>query len=676
MLGRAVALVLLLGTLVPFAALLPGGESDPLAAERLLDWLLGTLLCAGVGGLVAYLHHLRRARGELTPQVAIAESAFSRHVAGVPIVLVVGALAIYLLIAIFVFSGRPLLIDEIVQVFQARTYAAGRLWDPVVEPRAFFSILHLVDLDSRVFGQYPAGGPAMLIPAAWFGAEWVTGPVVGALSVWLFWLLTRQTDPLASRDWRVGATALFALAPFGAFMFGSHMNHATTLLWLLVAMVALARATAEPSARPRYAWLAGTGLGIAATIRPLDAVAFALPAAVWFLWRARGGRSHVVALLASGVGVALPMALLFWVNARTTGDPFKFGYDLLWGAGHGLGFHASPWGPIHTPLRGVELVGLSLSRLSTYLLETPFPALGPAVVGLWLAGTMRPMRSIDRYLIASGALLLGGYWAYWHDGFYLGPRFVFALLPLLILWSARSAPLLRDRLGPTSTAWRGVRAGVAFGVAYAVITIALVRVPSYRNGMTSMRVDPSVESASAGVQDALVLVQESWGAQLVVRLWDAGVSRSDAEVLYRGVDACVLEHTLQRAVADGVSSAGVVSMLRRYLADSALLVPSDRSPDFTEKMMPGLAYSALCEERIAQDRQGFLHLAPWRLARDSNIYARWIPGREAEIAAAFPGRPVYRLRRKGPEVGAPLLWERIEIAGASPSRGRVINSIK
>jgi hypothetical protein len=658
MLGRVVASVLLLGTLVPFAALLPGGASDPLAAERLVDWLLGTLLCAGVGGLVAYLHHVRRTRGAIAPHVAIAEPALSPHTARVPAGLVVAALLLYLGIALCVFSGRPLLIDEIVQVLQARTYAAGRLWDPVVEPRVFFSILHVVDLDARVFGQYPAGGPAMLVPAAWLGAEWVTGPVVGALTVWLFWLLTRQTDPLASRDWRLGATGLFAVAPFGAFMFGSHMNHATTLLWLMVAMVALARATAGTDARPRYAWLAGTGLGIAATIRPLDAVAFALPAALWLLWRVRAGRPHLLALAASGIGVAAPMALLLWVNARTTGDPFTFGYDLLWGAGHGLGFHTSPWGPVHTPLRGVELVGLSLSRLSTYLFETPFPSLAPAIVGLWLS---RSMRGIDRYFIAAGALLLGGYWAYWHDGFYLGPRFVFALLPALILWSARAAPLLRDRLGPTGAAWRGVQAGVGFAVVYAVVTVAVVRVPSYRNGMTSMRVTPADESARAGVRDALVLVQESWGAQLVVRLWEAGVSRSDAEVLYRGVDACVLEHTLRRATEDGVRGAGVVSMLRRFLADSARLVASDRSPDFTEKMMPGLQYSALCEERIARDQQGFLHLAPWRLARDSNVYARWIPGREAEIAAAFPDRAVYRLSREGPEVGAPLRWERLEL---------------
>ena len=653
---RVAALFLLLGTLVPFAALIPGGETDLAAAERLVDWLLGTLLCVGVGGLAAYLHHVRAGQATAAPHAAVADVVGASHGSRAAFILVALALALYSTVALGVFSGRPLLIDEIVQVLQARTYASGRLWEAVVEPRAFFSILHVVDLGDRVFGQYPAGGPAMLVPGALLGLEWLTGPVAGALSVWLFWLLTRITDPLSSRSWRTGATALFVVAPFGAFMFGSHMTHATVLLWILVAMIGLGRATSDGSAHPGYAFLAGVGLGVAATIRPLDAVAFALPAAGWLGWRVRHGRAHVLALCASGVGVALPMLALFWANAQTTGGPFTFGYDLLWGAGHGLGFHASPWGPVHTPLRGVELVGLSLSRLSTYLFETPFPALLPAIVGLWLS---RSLGALDRYLLVAGAGLLAGYWTYWHEGFYLGPRFVFALFPMLVLWSARAAPLLRDQLGVRSLGWYAVRAGAVFGTVYAVASIALVRVPSYRNGMTSMRVDAEGEAARAGVEGALVLVQESWGAQIVVRMWEAGISRSDAEVFYRAIDACALEITLQRLAREGLRGDTAVARLRPLLADSARLIPSDRSPDFTEKMFPGWTYPALCEDRIAEDRSGFLHLAPWRLAQDSNVYARWLPGREAEIRAAFPGRPVYRLHRASAEVGATLVWERV-----------------
>lgn len=99
--------------------------------------------------------------------------------------------------------------------------------------------------------------------------------------------------------------------------------------------------------------------------------------------------------------------------------------------------------------------------------------------------------------------------------------------------------------------------------------------------------------------------------------------------------------------------------LRPLLADSSRLVPSDLSPDFTERRLPGFAYAPACIARIEDDRRGYLLYAPWRLVRDGNVYARWLPGREAEIRAAFAGRPVYRLRRAGPAVDAPLVWERL-----------------
>ncbi|MEX2180599.1 MAG: hypothetical protein WD771_01020 [Gemmatimonadaceae bacterium] len=662
MVTRLIALFLLAGALLPVAGLIPGGESDPGYLARLSDWGLGAALCAGIGVLATYVRRVRASgsaeRGGRGPGDVVAGTGGREHPGGAqgswfPLLLAIGAFLLYAAVARWVFSARPLLIDEIVHVLQAQSYAAGRLWEAVRLPREFFSILHVVDLGDREFGQYPVGGPAMLVPGVWIGATWLVGPLVGAACAWFFWLLLGSTDPLASLAWRRGTAALFALTPFGVFMFGSHMNHATTLLWLLVAVVALVRAATDETRAPLFGLVTGLGFGIAATIRPLDAAAFALPAAAWLAWRARGGGRAVATLVLSGVGVAAPVAVMLWANAETTGNPFRFGYDLLWGAGHGIGFHRTPWGSIHTPARGLELIGLYFTRLGTYLFETPFPAVLPAAAGLWLA---RSVSTLDRYLFASGALLLLGYWAYWHDGFFLGPRFLFPLLPLLVLWTARAVPLIRDRLGAASLAWHTIRTAGIAGILYAVVTLAIVRVPTYRNGMTSLRFDVNRAAALAGVHDALVLVQESWGAQLVVRMWAAGLSRADTEFLYRRIDACVLEMTLQGIEHDGVRDGTALERLRPFLVDSGHLVPSHRSADDTEQMLPGVRYPALCEARIASDQLGFLNLAPWRLSRDGNVYARWLPGREAEIAAAFPTRPVYRLRRDGPSEDAPLVW--------------------
>ena len=660
---RLIAVLILALSLLPIANLIPGGESDAEYAVRLLDWAYGLALCGGIGGLVAYVVHLRRRAGA-APESAVPVAAVPVAGAGAGGSAGTGflataallALVLYALIAHLVLSARPLLIDEIVQVLQARWYVAGMLAAPLPPLPEFFSIMHLVDINGSVYSQFPAGGPAMLALGSLVGAEWIVGPVAGAACVFLFGRLLEQLEPDASRRWHRGAVALFALAPFAAFMFGSHMNHVTTIAWLLGAAVALGHATERTDAHPGWALLSGLALGVAATIRPLDAVTFALPAAAWLLWRARAGGRPLGALLLSGVGVAAPMAVLFWVNARTTGSATLFGYDLLWGVGHGLGFHQSPWGPQHTPWRGLELVSLNFTRLAVYLFETPFPALLPAAAALWFGRVLRPM---DRYLLVSSGLVIVGYWAYWHDGFYLGPRFTVSLLPVLILWSARVPLALEGRLTVRFPAALAVRVALGVGALYALVSIAVVRAPQYRNGMTSMRVDIAASAQAAGVSDALVLVKESWGAQLVVRMWAAGVSRSDTEVLYRTADACKIELTLQGIERDGVRGRAAFERLVPLRADSALVVQSWRSPDFSERLLPGMAYPSLCEERISMDQSGYALYAPFRLVRDSNVYARWFPGREAEIAALYSGRPVYLVQRAGTEVGAPLAWTRL-----------------
>lgn len=675
MVTRLIALFLLLGSLVPFAELIPGGERDTAYLTRLEDWILGTALCAGVGTLVWFVLRARmrtaippadvRPRHPADPRV---NATIAGHAKDWPftLALAVTAFALYAGIAQWVFSGRPLLIDEIVQVLQARDYASGSLTHLTRLPREFFAIMNEVDFGERSYGQYPAGGPAMLVPGVWMGAEWVLGPAAGALSVLTFALLLPWIAPEWSRGTRRGAAALFALAPFAAFMFGSHMNHASTLLWLLVATYGLARATAEDSA-PWWGFVAGLGLGIAATIRPLETIAFALPAGVWLGWRARRGGLPLTQWILSGVGVALPVAALLTVNAQTTGHPLRFGYDVLWGAGHSLGFHEAAWGRMHTPARGVELISLYLTRLNSYLFETPFPALLLPAIGLWFP---RPMRAMDRYLLVSACLVMLGYWAYWHDGFYLGPRFLFAWLPMLVLWSVRGVLAIRTRLGVHDVRWRGVQGALAAGAVYALLTIFAVRAPTYQNGMRSMRFNPSAEAARAGVTDAVVLVQESWGAQLMVRMWGMGISRSDAELLYRHVDACRLEEGLGALERDGVRDGAARAALKALLADSALVLASALSPDFTERMQPGTRYSATCMARIGEDRRGYLLYAPWRLARDSNVYARWLPGREDEVLAKYPGRPVYRVRRAGTAVDAPLVWERLRASGMDGNEGK------
>ena len=647
-LPRLCAAVVAVFGLLPIANWIHGGHEAAWYSVSASEWMSGTLISMGAA-VVAFI--LARRMGDAPSRAIrrITTAAQERPwLAGC--VLVAAAFVLYALIARFVLSGRPLFIDEIAQVMQARIFASGRLTQPVASQPEFFSSLHVVDFGGQSFSHFPPGGPAMLVPGILVGAPWLVGPVFGAVTAGLYWVIVRKVEARPSVS--LGAAALFVAAPFTAFMAGSHMNHVTTLFWLCVAMVSLLRVVRAEQAAPLAALTCGLGFGIAATIRPTDAAAFAVPAAVWLLTRALRAPRAWLDIVAAGVGVALPLALLLGYNAHTTGQPLLFGYELLWGKSHGLGFHSAPWGIAHTPARGVELVNLYFLRLQTYLFETPLPSLLPAVLALALTPALR---GFDRYLLWSCALLVAGYFAYWHDGFFLGPRFFYPLLPALVLWTARLPAIVRERFPRVAYGARFVllvylaSAGIALGLSIPV------RTKQYASGLTPMRHDYLAAAAAMGVRDALVLVRESWGSQLIARLWALGVSRSETEALYRGIDTCVLELAVSQVERDGQRGAGAFAALAPLLRDSARVVASEVSPDRTERVLPGTTYGPLCVRRIEEDRAGYTFLPPILAApRSANVYARDLHARDTLLFDAARPRSVFVLRPRSAAPNAPL----------------------
>jgi hypothetical protein len=633
------ALLIALLAFLPIANWIPGGFAIPAWGDLVGGWWSGTGIVAGLSLVVVLL--TRRVQ-HLPGQRLVAATV--RSYAAAPVAWSAGiaflALLVYLWIAHEIFSAKPLLIDEMAQVFQARIFAEGSIFRTAPQHPEFFSSLHILNLDGKTFSQFPAGGPAMLALGTLIGAEWTVGPAFGAVSVVLFGALVRHLEPRPGVA--LATILLFAFAPFAAFMSGSHMNHVTGLTWLLAGTVGLVRVTSRSVPRIRDGLLLGVGFGMAATIRPSDAFVFALPAGCWLLARAvRSGSWQAVA--GAALGVVGPVVALLGVNAATTGSPLTFGYTAYWGVGHDIGFHVTPWGDHHTPARGLELLNLYFVRLQSYLFETPVPSLLPVIAALALT---RRMGAFDRYLFVSAGLLVGFYFAYWHDGYYLGPRFMFPLAPLLALWSARGVALVTERWASLR-----VRCGLAAGVAAALVIGLMVTVPAraaqYRNDLAIMRWNADGEARAAGITQALVFVRESWGAQLIARMWAAGVNPDQAEVQYRKTDACALEQALDRIEARGLRGPGAVAELLPLVADSARLV---RSTTAGTRMLPGARYTRECVKRLREDDEGFtIHLPLLLAGRGQDVvYARDLHGRDSLLLKQYPVRFVYLLRPSRP----------------------------
>ena len=656
--ARVAASVLVVFGFLPVANWIRGGRDWPRYRDDAEGWLAGTAIALGVGVLYQMLSRRseRLARPDtLEPLVRL----WVQRPRLTTTSLVLASFVLYVLSARWVFNGRPLLVDEVAQLFQARIFASGQIAGTLDAVPEFFSALHLVERDGRVFSQFPPGGPAVLAVGVLFGAAWIAVPLCGALAVWAFSEFVRGIEgerPGVS----LLASTLFAFAPYMVFMSGAQMNHVPTLLGICVALFALERVGAAERrsvrARTRDALVCGLGLGFAATIRPVDAVAFALAIAAWLVWRALRDRRELGPLLAAGVGVAIPVSVMLWFNAQTTGAPFLFGYEALWGKGHELGFHAPPWGVAHTPARGLELVSLYFLRLQTYLFETPIPSLVAASVALLLVPSMR---RLDGVLLAGSALLVVLYFAYWHDGFYLGPRFFVCLLPVLTLWSARVFPEWRTRWG-RGASFRVMTAAVVASVCIALLVTIPLRAQEYRNGLQTMRWDVEAAARRAGVRDAIVFVRESWGAQLMVRMWARGLSHADAQLLYRFVDACALERGLDSLERSGGRGAVARAVMLPLLADSARVVRSPFSADSTERFLPGAPYGPRCVRRVQEDRAGFTVYLPFLVAGGDNVvYARDLHARDSVLLARFPTRAVYLVRPSSDSAGAPPRFWRL-----------------
>jgi hypothetical protein len=494
-------------------------------------------------------------------------------------------------------------------------------------------MLHLVEHQGRWFGHFPPGWPALLALGELVGTAWLVGPLAGGLAVLAWGLVLRRAEPEPAV--RSGALLLFALAPFPAFMAGSVMSHTAALMWPLLALAGWLRLLERPSLATALG--CGAAVGMAAITRPADALAFGIPALIWLAvwWReARANRAALILV----AGATIPIVGMLIVNAATTGSAWTSGYQLLWGPNVGLGFHPAPYGPDHTVLRGFELLSLYLLRLNRYLFEAPIPSLLLAAVALlaWPGRLDRP----NRYLAAAAASCLAVYSAYWHDGFFLGPRFIYPVVPVVALWTAR-LPAAVGRFGSFA------RRAAASALAIAAVGALALGIPE-RAGQNAaiqpaMRFDPDRAAAEAGIRNAVVLVRETWGAELLARLWALGATRPAAERYYRNIDACRLEHALA-AVEAGAGPLG--ARLDPLLADSARLVPSPWSPDSSERALPGSSYDPRCLARVADDRAGTALLAPTLLTRRPDlVFGRDLPGRNGKLVAAHPGKAVYLLYR-------------------------------
>jgi len=224
-----------------------------------------------------------------------------------------GALPLFCLGAATVYRGYPLSMDEYVALFQAETFAAGRLsgqFPPELMrelvPRFppgyfFFSSLHT----GQIAGSYWPGFALLMTPFAWLGIPWAVNPVISALTLPA---VHRLTLALSGSREAAGWSVLLVLASpvfvVSALSFYAMPAH---LLCNLLYVLLLLRPT------PGRALLAGVAGSLALTLHnPLPHMLFGAAIFGWLLWR-----RTPLAVLAALVAGYIPLFALLgpgWLN--------------------------------------------------------------------------------------------------------------------------------------------------------------------------------------------------------------------------------------------------------------------------------------------------------------------------------------------------------------------------
>lgn len=561
------------------------------------------------------------------------------------------------LVARLAYGGQPALTDEFSQGFQGRILMSGRLAAIPETYREFFETSQTVTRPGHWFSQYPIGSGALAALGGWTNLAILINPLLLALAAAAIWAFARRAYDEATA--RV-ALILVAVSPFAVFMSATRMNHVPTLALTAAALAALVRWCDAPSRRSAAWWAAAVGAAIGGMvlIRPYDAALVAAPIAIFQLGTIARRRDLAISLVAQlFTGTALTLVQL-WVNARTTGSAMLFGYDALNGVAHRPGFHVDPLGMAFTPGRGLDYVMLYLQRLNTSLFESAVPSLVFIVAAMWLA---RPTRW-DWLLAGLMVSLLGGYGAYWHQGQFSGPRFLYPALVGFVVFTARFAVVLARRESPRAL---GAALMVPACIALAFVPAGMgrstgvwLRFSAMRDQPTSRSGDPSADAKAAGLRNALVFVREPLNARIAARLRALGMAPFEADRAAANLDACALLNGL--AKSDARPDLPAPNRLGATLeegrrAGPPQLVQMGSSTDAIS-LVNGQPSSAECLREITEDRIGTMYYARFlasstigedgRLGGDV-VYARWLGARDSILLRdRFAMREWYLYRRE------------------------------
>lgn len=418
----------------------------------------------------------------------------------------------------FLFEHIPHVKDSIAQVFHAKIFALGKFFVPSPEHREFFDINGMWDQSTMInngkwYSQYPPGHSFLLMLGVLVDAPWIINPLLGSLTVIMLYILGKEL--YGEITGRVSAV-LGMLSPFILFMSSEFMNHTSALFFFTA--FALFFAKTLRTKKLGYGIVAGFCLGMILNIRPLTAFALALPFVIFgsYILITQFQENFLSMTVIAVAFLVLAVGLLSF-NYFTNGNPFLFGYEVLYGPQVKPGFGNAAWGDPHTPIQGLRHTLNDLNGVNKFLFEWPAPSL--LFVFLLFISLTRNLW--DYVLLAVFISLVVAYFFYWFHNWCFGPRIFYESTSALIVLTARGIlrlpVLLRNTLNfPISTI--RVYASAAVFLALCLMIAISGNIPALVHEYGNKYLDVNAEVLQAvkkkGLKKGIVFTRSSYTSVL------------------------------------------------------------------------------------------------------------------------------------------------------------------
>jgi hypothetical protein len=425
--------------------------------------------------------------------VGVADLIVAHRVA----VLVVGLPAVTTALAVIHFvilRGFPNSGDEYAYLYEAWTFAAGRLWNRVPTFDEAFRLNYIVFDSGRAFSSFPIGWPLALAGAAAIRVPlWLVNPALGAATIGLVaWLGARLYDARAG----VVAALIVLVSPFFLFTGASYFSHTFCGVLVLGAAILASRQDRSPAWVPMSI---GFLIGWAVLARYLTGAVCGFAVVGWLLRPEPGGRMRAgrtlrqLALVALG---GLPwVGALAWYNHAMTGNALQITTLPLT---RSLWFRPGWW------YRGADFISTHLVRHVSW---TP-----PLLAGIYVYLLAAAPRHLRRGMLTwMPILMVAALYPYVErGGNQYGPRFHYEVFPFMAIFVA--AGIVRAT-GPGAKPGAERWTFAALAASVAVLPISFVAHTTIERRVIEERMDPYKAAGEAGLRDTVVLMADRVGTE-------------------------------------------------------------------------------------------------------------------------------------------------------------------